>query len=128
MYSFLSVVLPQMYAVTTLLADAGGRAVQGRTWLLGLRVRIPLGAWVFVCCVYILCCLLSVEAFTTSRSVIQRSPTLCLIRFRNPKGASVNVDIRSNPRKLHTLTHTEPLTTLSIKLTFQSIVKLLGDV
>jgi hypothetical protein len=25
-------------------------------WLLGSRVRIPLGAWMFVCCVYMLCC------------------------------------------------------------------------
>jgi hypothetical protein len=25
-------------------------------WLLGSRVRIPLGAWMFVSCVYMLCC------------------------------------------------------------------------
>jgi hypothetical protein len=26
------------------------------TWLLGSLVRIPLGAWMSVCCVYMLCC------------------------------------------------------------------------
>jgi hypothetical protein len=25
-------------------------------WLLGSRARIPFGAWMFVCCVYMLCC------------------------------------------------------------------------
>jgi hypothetical protein len=35
------------------------RGLRGRSaaaWLLGSRVRIPLGAWTFVCCVYVLCC------------------------------------------------------------------------
>jgi hypothetical protein len=37
----------------TLSAGPGGRAV---AWLLGSRFRIPLGAWMFVSCVYMLCC------------------------------------------------------------------------
>jgi hypothetical protein len=35
------------------------------TWLLGSRVRIPLGAWMFVSCVYMLCCPVQVEVSAT---------------------------------------------------------------
>jgi hypothetical protein len=48
-------------------------------WLLGSRVRIPLGAWIFVCCVYMLCCPVYVEASATGWSLVQRSPTVYLI-------------------------------------------------
>jgi hypothetical protein len=34
-------------------------------WLLGSRVRIPLGAWRFVSCVYMWFCPASAEAFAT---------------------------------------------------------------
>ena len=40
--------------------------------LLGLRVRIPPGAWMSVCCE---CCQVKVSA--TGRSLVQRSPTDC---------------------------------------------------
>jgi hypothetical protein len=39
----------------------------------------------FVSCVYMLCCPVFAEAFSTSWSLIQRSPIPCLIRSRNPK-------------------------------------------
>jgi hypothetical protein len=42
--------------------------------LLGSWVRIPPGAWMFVCC-ECLCC--QVEASATGRSLVQRSPTDC---------------------------------------------------
>jgi len=31
-------------------------AARSIAWLLVSRVRIPLRAWIFVCCVYMLCC------------------------------------------------------------------------
>jgi hypothetical protein len=34
----------------------GLRRRSAAAWLLGSRVRIALGAWIFVCCVYMLCC------------------------------------------------------------------------
>jgi hypothetical protein len=40
---------------------------------LGLRVRVPLGAWMSV--VSVVCC--EVEVSTTGRSLVQRSPTEC---------------------------------------------------
>jgi hypothetical protein len=48
-------------------------------WLLGSLVRIPLGAWMFVSCVYMLCCPVQVEISATGWSLVQRSPTMCLI-------------------------------------------------
>jgi hypothetical protein len=42
--------------------------------LLGSWVRIPPGAWMFVCC-ECLCC--QVEVSATGRSLVQRSPTDC---------------------------------------------------
>jgi hypothetical protein len=48
-------------------------------------------------CVYMLCCPVLLEAFATSSSLVQRSPTTCLVRVRNPKRASDNVDRRSKP-------------------------------
>ena len=42
--------------------------------LLGLRVRITPGAWMFVCCV---CC--QVEVSATGRFLVQRSPTGCVV-------------------------------------------------
>jgi hypothetical protein len=58
-------------------------------WLLGSRVRIPLWAWMFVCCVYMLCCPVYVEVSPTGLSLVQRSPTLCLYACdqETPKGA-----------------------------------------
>jgi hypothetical protein len=43
--------------------------------LLGLRIRIPPGAWMFVCCECFVCC--QVEVSATGRSLVQRSPTDC---------------------------------------------------
>ena len=43
--------------------------------LLGLRVRIPLGAWISVALVSVVCC--QVEVCATSRSLVQRSLTEC---------------------------------------------------
>ena len=43
--------------------------------LLGLRVRIPPVAWMFVCLVSVVCC--QVEVSATSLSLVQRSPTDC---------------------------------------------------
>jgi hypothetical protein len=48
-------------------------------WFLGSRVWIPLRAWVFVSCIYMLCCPVYVEASATGWSLVQRSPTVCLI-------------------------------------------------
>jgi hypothetical protein len=45
--------------------------------LLGLRVRIPLEAWMFV--VSVVCC--QVEVSATGRSLVQRSPTDCVVSF-----------------------------------------------
>jgi hypothetical protein len=45
---------------------AGSKALVLTAWLLGSWVRIPLGAWMFVSCVYMLCFPVSVEAFVTS--------------------------------------------------------------
>jgi hypothetical protein len=65
----------------------------------GIADRIPLGACMFVSCVRMSCCPVSIEAFAMSWSLVQRSPTPCLIRFRNPERASENVDRRYNPKK-----------------------------
>jgi hypothetical protein len=59
-------------------------------WLLGSQVRIPLEAWMFVSCVYMLCCPVWVEVSATGWSLVQRSPTICLIVCvitETPKGA-----------------------------------------
>jgi hypothetical protein len=42
--------------------------------LLRLWLRIPPGAWMFVCCA---CCVCQVEVSATSWSLVQRSPTEC---------------------------------------------------
>jgi hypothetical protein len=68
----------------------GLRRRSAAAWLLGSRVRIPLGAWMFVSCVYMLCCPLWVEVSATGRSLVQRSSTVCLIAYvitETPKGA-----------------------------------------
>jgi hypothetical protein len=55
-------------------------------WLLGSRVRIPLGAWMFVSRVSMLCCPVQVEVSATGWSLVQRSPTVCLyVWSRNPE-------------------------------------------
>jgi hypothetical protein len=49
-------------------ADLGSRSLRRRSaaaWLLGSRVRIPLRAWMFVSCVYMLCCPVQVEISET---------------------------------------------------------------
>jgi hypothetical protein len=38
------------------LNTTGLRRRSAAAWLLGSRVRISLGAWMFVSCVYMLCC------------------------------------------------------------------------
>jgi hypothetical protein len=53
------------------------RSVAAR--LLGSRVRISLGVWMFVSCVYMLCCPVQVEVTATGWSLVQRRPTVCLI-------------------------------------------------
>jgi hypothetical protein len=64
--------------------------------LLGSRVRIPVGAWMFVSCVYMLCCPLYVEVSATGWSLVQRSPTVCLVcDHRNPeKGPMFQLDTK----------------------------------
>jgi hypothetical protein len=57
----------------------GLRRRSAAAWLLGSRARIPVGAWMFVSCVYMLCCPVYVEVSATSWSLIQRSPIVCLI-------------------------------------------------
>ena len=52
----------------------GVRRGSSATHLLGLRVRIPSGAWMLV--VNVSCCQLEVSA--TGRSLVQRSFTLCI--------------------------------------------------
>jgi hypothetical protein len=56
--TILSNTLSNYYKVISL-SDPSGRGLRRRSeavWLLGTRVRIPLGAWMFVSCVYMLCC------------------------------------------------------------------------
>jgi hypothetical protein len=68
----------------------GLRRRSGASWLLGSRVRIPLRVRIFVTCVYMLCCPVYVEAYATGWSLVQRSPTVCLIVCvitETPKGA-----------------------------------------
>jgi hypothetical protein len=43
----------------------GMRRKSAAAWLLGSRVRIPLRVWMFVSCVYMLCCPVYVEASDT---------------------------------------------------------------
>ena len=43
---------------------------------LGLWARIPMGAWMSVCLVSVVCC--QVEVSATDRSLVQRSPTDCV--------------------------------------------------
>jgi hypothetical protein len=72
-------------------------------WLPGSRVRMPLGTWMFVSCVYVLGCPLLVEAFATRWSLVQRSSVPCLIRFRPPPPSKKNgiwkIARYSNPKK-----------------------------
>jgi hypothetical protein len=56
----------------------GLRCRSAAAWLLRSRVRIPLSIWMFVSCVYMLCCPVWVEASVTGWSLVQRSPTVCL--------------------------------------------------
>jgi len=61
----------------------GLRCSSAAALLLKLWVRIPLGAWTFVCCECCVCC--QVEVSATSWSLVQRSPTdrsvsLCVIK------------------------------------------------
>jgi hypothetical protein len=72
------------------------------SWPLGSWVWIPLGTRMFVSCVYMLCCPVSVEAFAANWSLAQRSPIPCLIRFTTPpppKKGIGKVNRRSNPKK-----------------------------
>jgi hypothetical protein len=51
----------KLFAVVLKFADVyhvlrGLRSRSAAVWLLGSRVRIPLGEWMFVCCVSMLCC------------------------------------------------------------------------
>jgi hypothetical protein len=68
----------------------GLRRMSVAAWFLGSRIRIPLGAWRFFCCIYKLCCPVQAEVSATGRSLVQRSPTVCLIVYvitQIPKGA-----------------------------------------
>ena len=56
--------------------------------LLRLWVRIPPGAWIFVCCEWVCC---QVEVYATDWSLVQRSPTdcgasLCVIKKARKRG------------------------------------------
>jgi hypothetical protein len=54
----------------------GLRRESAAACLLGLRVRIPLGVWMSVCCE---CFVLSGRVISaTGRSLVQRSPTQCV--------------------------------------------------
>jgi hypothetical protein len=66
----------------------GPRGLRRRSavaWLLGSWVRKPLGTWMFVSCVYMLCCPVCVEAFATGWLLVQRSPTVCLNKITKPQ-------------------------------------------
>jgi hypothetical protein len=76
------------------LLPRGLRARSAAAWLLGSRVRIPLRAWMFVCCVYMLFCPVWVEASATGWSLVQRSPIVLpvCVWSRNPgKGGQRSV-------------------------------------
>jgi hypothetical protein len=57
-------------------------------WLLGLRFRIPLGAWMFISCVSMLCCPVQVEVCDglISRPEEFYSVSNCVCDHRNPEG------------------------------------------
>jgi hypothetical protein len=57
----------------------------------GEWVRIPPAAWIFVCCVCVVCC--QVEDSATSSSLVQRSPT--------ESGASLCVNKKPRERGGH---------------------------
>jgi hypothetical protein len=59
----------------------------------------------FFSCVYIFCGPVSLEAFASCRSLIQRRSTKCLIRFRTPKTASENIDSVLNRKSAKTYVH-----------------------
>jgi hypothetical protein len=93
-------ILNYFYLGKYFLADPGARSLRRRSLPLGCWDRGFESRWRNGClfCFYMLCCPVSVEAFATSWSLVQRIPTACLIRFRNPKMASGNVDRCSNPK------------------------------
>jgi hypothetical protein len=69
---------------------ARSKAKSATACLLGSRVRITLGAWMFVSRVYMLCCPVWVQASAMGCTLVQRSPTVCLIVCvitETPKGA-----------------------------------------
>ena len=51
------------------------RRMPSSACFLGLRVRVPLGTWMSVCCECFVC--VKVEVFATGRSLFERSPTEC---------------------------------------------------
>jgi hypothetical protein len=57
----------------------GLRRRSAAAWLLGSRVQIQLWAWMFVSCVYMLCCPVWVEASATCWPLVQWSPIVCQI-------------------------------------------------
>jgi hypothetical protein len=62
--------------IITNLADPWPRGLRRKyaaVWLLGSRVRILLGAWMFVSCVYMLCYSVYVEASATGGPLFQES-------------------------------------------------------
>jgi hypothetical protein len=92
--------------------------------LLRSQVRIPLGAWMFVSCVYIFCPV-SVEAFATSWSLVPGSPTKCLIKYSEIKKASENFYRRSIPKKIDSLikqVHTDSLSSANVSSSPASVI------
>jgi hypothetical protein len=53
---FLSRTSDVLYFQLPFTRPVAARSKATAAWLLGSRVRISLGAWMFVCCVYVLCC------------------------------------------------------------------------
>jgi hypothetical protein len=81
---FIQILHTVIYYVSRSQWPRGLRRRSAAALLLGSPVRVPLGAWMFVCCVYMLCCPVQVEVSETGWSLVQRSPaiylTLCVIK------------------------------------------------
>ena len=97
--------VPNLYSSTTSTErqsqwPRGLRCASAAARLLGLRVRIPPGAWMSVSCE---CCVLS-EVSSTGRSLVQRSHTKCgasVFAKAEKRGCPGQLGLSSHEKKIH---------------------------
>ena len=109
----------------------GLRRTSAAARLLRSWVRIPPGAWKFVCCVCVVCC--QVEVSATSWSLVQRNPTDCgasLCVILNPQewgGHEPRWVAAPQQKRTHTHTHTHTYTVITRLLSvYKGFVKVFG--